>query len=136
MISIFYSAPLTPKPYFDFEGRNGYLVDLFTHRNCFIAYKVGSFYIPKRLVDLDKFRNSLITLSNWKESTINVSSQVIRSLGRNGDKYALADVAIDLFEEDPSTPLRPSVKFISLHLSPTNGSKRTRTIFKNVNESN
>ncbi|CEP09175.1 hypothetical protein [Parasitella parasitica] len=84
--------------YFDFEGRNSYLVNLFTYQNCFIAYKVGSFNIPKRLVDLDKLRSSLIILFNWKESTINVSSQVICTLGRNEDEYALADVAIDFVE--------------------------------------
>ena len=86
--------------YFDFEGRNTYLVSLFAYQNCFIV-KVGSFNIPKRLIDLDKFRSSLITLFNWKEATTNVSSQVIRTLGRNEDEYALADIAIDLFEETP-----------------------------------
>ncbi|KAG2229087.1 hypothetical protein INT48_005356 [Thamnidium elegans] len=126
----------TETVYFDFEGRNGYLINLFTYQSCFVAYKVGSFNIPKRLVDLDKFRSSLITLFNWKESTINVSNQVICTLGRMENEYALADVAMDLFEEKPATPPSSTMKFIPVHLSPTSGSKRTRTIFENVNEPN
>ncbi|KAG2207220.1 hypothetical protein INT47_012273, partial [Mucor saturninus] len=83
-------------------------------------------HLNKRLVDLDKFRDSIITLFSWKEFTINVSNQVICTLGRKENEYALTDVAVDVFEEKSSTPPRSNVEFIPVLMPPPRSSKRTK----------
>jgi hypothetical protein len=110
--------------YFDFEGRNAYIVQLFKFEGCFVSFKVGSFQIPKDLVQLDNFRSSLISLYAWKNATIQNSQNVLSALSKDDANYSLADIADDLPPLCLSPPRKPQVIPAQVYLSPSKSSKQ------------
>lgn len=114
--------------YFDFSGRRAYISQLFSFDGCSVAYKVGSFTIPKNLIGLDQFRFSLIALYNWKKCTIDNGRKVIVQLSKAEEDYGLVDVSNDILDYRSSSPPRNTVNHVLVHFSPSKGQKRTRSV--------
>ncbi|KAI9333633.1 hypothetical protein BD770DRAFT_26945 [Pilaira anomala] len=112
--------------YFGFSGRQAYVSQLFNFDGCFVAYKVGSFTIPKDLIGLDQFRFSLITLYNWKKYTIDNGRKVIVQLSKSEEKYGLIDVSNNILDYCPSPLHRNTISNVSVVFSPSKGQKRIR----------
>jgi hypothetical protein len=132
-INLLLSNTDTRTNYFDFTGRQSYISQLFSFEGCYVAYKVGSFVIPKNLMQLDQFRFSLINLYNWKKCTVDNSNNVLLALSKEEEEYGLVEVSNDIVNYRLSPP-RDSVKHVQVHFSPSKDSKRTRAVFENQEE--
>lgn len=129
-INLLFGNTNTRINYFDFSGRQAYVSQLFNFDGCSVAYKVGSFTIPKDLIGLEQFRFSLITLYNWKKCTIDNGRKVIVQLSKSEEDYGLIDVSNDILDYRSSPPPRNTVNHVSVLFSPSKGQKRTRsTVF-------
>ena len=116
--------------YFDFSGRQSYISQLFSFDGCFVAYKVGSFTIPKNLMQLNQFRFSLIALYRWKKCTIDNSKKVLFEILKAEDDYGLVEVSNDIVNYRLSPP-RDNVNHVQVVFSPSKGSKRTISVLQN-----
>lgn len=129
-INLLFGDNSTRINYFDFSGRQAYVSQLFNYDGCSVAYKVSSFLIPKNLVGLDQFRLSLITLYNWKKTTIDNGRKVIVQLSKSEEDYGLVDVSNDIFNQCSSSLSKNTVKHVPVLFSPSKGQKRSRSVVR------
>jgi hypothetical protein len=120
--------------YFDFAGRQAYILQLFNFDVCYVAYKVGSFIIPKDLIGLDQFRLLLISLYNWKNCTIDNARKVNVQLSKSEEDYGLVDISNDI-PDDRSSPPRNTVNIVSAVFSPSKGKKKEQALLHLKNRS-
>jgi hypothetical protein len=92
--------------YLDFTGRKAYACQLFSFEDCFIAHNVGSFIVPKSLVELDQFHHSIITLWKWKESLIGNSNTISLAPLDENSRYALNDISNPIIRQPTLSPPR------------------------------
>lgn len=113
--------------YYDFIGRDGYLCQLFEFQGAYICQRLYDISIPKNLIELGSFRSCLTHLFAWKEHLVHLSD-MIRLANFNREKeYRFADMCNSL--SPPRTPTR-TVTPVAVYLSPSNGNKRTRSVFE------
>lgn len=127
-ISLLARNTLLPITYLDFSGRSAYIVQLFRYEDCFVGHKVGKFIIMKSLLELEHFREHVISLYTWRQCIIKINNNVSLARINQSSKYALADIS-DVDISPISSPKR-KVEPIKIFLSPSKGSKRTRSVFE------
>jgi hypothetical protein len=114
-----------------FSGRYAYIVELFRFEGCFVGHKVGKFIAMKNLLELENFRKHVLNLYNWRQHIIHVNYNVSIAQVNQMKKYdALTDVSgyIDIC---PVRSPRHKVEPVKVFLSPSRGSKRTRSFLNN-----
>lgn len=127
-ISLLVKNILLPIVYLDFSGRSAYIVQLFRYEDCFVGHKVGKFIIMKSLLELEHFREHVLSLYTWRQCIININNNVSLARINQLNKYALVDIS-DVDITPISSPKR-KVEPIKVFLSPSKGSKRVRSVFE------
>ncbi|KAG2230316.1 hypothetical protein INT48_002741 [Thamnidium elegans] len=114
--------------YMDWKGREGYLVQVFQFKDIMVSYFVEDLYIPKDLMELDDFRNTLQYLCFWRDSVVKLSNETRLAAYKEKRKYIVSDVSASCrsFDSPPSSPAqRPP---ITPFFTPTK--KRTRKVME------
>ncbi|KAG1301380.1 hypothetical protein G6F62_008768 [Rhizopus arrhizus] len=114
--------------YMDWKGREGYLVQVFQFKDIMVSYFVEDLYIPKDLMELNDFRNTLQYLCFWRDSVVKLSNETRLAAYKEKRKYIVSDVSAPCrsFDSPPRSPAqRPPV---TPFFTPTK--KRTRKVME------
>lgn len=110
--------------YFDLSGKRAYISQLFIFNGCSVAYKVGSFTIPKNLMKFDQFRFSLVALYNCKTCTVDNARKVAIKLLKAEEYYGLVDLSNAILDFCSSSLPMNTVAHLPVHFSPSKGKKK------------
>lgn len=110
--------------YYDFTGRRAYMSQLFKFEDCYVAHKVGEFSMPKSLLEMNQFRESVIQLFTWRKSIQHNHNLLSLALVNKMTQFVLNDIAVGLSTSQPGSP-RNTIP-MEIFLSQPRGTKRTR----------
>lgn len=115
----------------DWRGREGYLAQVFQCKDITVSHFVETLYIPKDIMELSDFRNTLQYLCLWRDSVVKLSNETRLAACKEKKKYVVSDVSSS-FRLLASPPRSPAQRPLIIPFStPTN--KRTRKVMEQEN---
>lgn len=109
--------------YMDCFGATGYMVELFKHKDYYVAHHLASSHILGSLLELEEFKVTLKHLYSWCKYLLEVNQEIRLSLLANKRKYNTVDIS-----SSPSPTVTPqwSPILIPLNIFFTPSKKRRR----------
>lgn len=75
--------------YMDWKGREGYLVQVFQFKDIMVSHFVKDLYIPKNIMELNDYRNTLHYLCFWRDSVAKLSNETKLAVYKEKRKYCV-----------------------------------------------